>query len=182
MTSASSPSLQIAQFWQELSRTEHSFHTVGIADSAGPRQCIVNDASVQPYGIETDLCCANTIMQAGLQIYSSAHTGTASASRPHFVSARHTPAAAAPLTHPLAPAIERGSSSARPQWVCSAVAAPPAAPHHARAAEGHVALQQGLGEVGEVSPALMPWLLRLSHIRSGNSGACGGLKYLQCLF
>ena len=31
-----------------------------------------------------------------------------------------------------------------------------------------MALQQGLGEVGDVAPALMPWLLRLSHIRSGS--------------
>ena len=107
---------------------------------------------------------------------SGASPGTTVTPRPQFVSARHTPAAASPLTHPLGTAIERASSSARPQWVCSAVAAPPAGPHHARAAEGHVALQQGLGEVGDVSPALMPWLLRLSHIR-----LVAGLVVDQCL-
>ncbi len=39
--------------------------------------------------------------------------------------------------------------------------------------EGHVALLNGLGEVGDVAPALMPWLLRLAHIR------CAGILELQ---
>ena len=37
--------------------------------------------------------------------------------------------------------------------------------------EGHSALLQGLGELGDVTPGLMPGLLRLSHIRYASSGA-----------
>ncbi len=32
--------------------------------------------------------------------------------------------------------------------------------------EGHDALLHGLGEVGDVAPTHMPWLLRLAHVRS----------------
>ncbi len=32
-------------------------------------------------------------------------------------------------------------------------------------ADGHSALLQGLGELGDITPGLMPGLLRLSHIR-----------------
>lgn len=33
--------------------------------------------------------------------------------------------------------------------------------------DGHSALLQGLGQVGDVAPSHMPWLLRLAHIRYG---------------
>lgn len=35
----------------------------------------------------------------------------------------------------------------------------------AKRGEGHSALLQGLGQVGDVAPSHMPWLLRLAHIR-----------------
>jgi hypothetical protein len=54
--------------------------------------------------------------------------------------------------------------------VVNAVIVPHQHPH-SKAGDGHVALSQGLGEVGDVSPALMPWLLRLSHIRYINDFA-----------
>lgn len=51
----------------------------------------------------------------------------------------------------------------------SAVAAEaPAKP--AAAGEGHSALLQGLGEVGDVAPVHMPWLLRLAHVKSKIAG------------
>ena len=31
--------------------------------------------------------------------------------------------------------------------------------------DGHDALLHGLGEVGDVAPMHMPWLLRLAHVR-----------------
>lgn len=53
----------------------------------------------------------------------------------------------------------------------AAVAAPPRpAIDSKRPAEGHTALLQGLGEVGDVSPSHMPWLLRLAHVKSTHSG------------
>lgn len=36
-----------------------------------------------------------------------------------------------------------------------------------RVKQGHAALLHGLGDVGNVKPGLMPWLLRLAHIRYG---------------
>ena len=48
--------------------------------------------------------------------------------------------------------------------VSNAIAAPP--DHRpVQSADGHSALLQGLGELGDVTPGLMPGLLRLSHIR-----------------
>ena len=41
--------------------------------------------------------------------------------------------------------------------------APAASP--SRVNQGHAALRHGLGQVGNVPPTLMPWLLRLAHIR-----------------
>ena len=38
-----------------------------------------------------------------------------------------------------------------------------------RSARGHADLLHGLGEVGDVAPTLMPWLLRLAHIRQAPS-------------
>lgn len=54
--------------------------------------------------------------------------------------------------------------------VSNAIAAPP--DHRpVQSAEGHSALLQGLGELGDVTPGLMPGLLRLSHIR-----------YVDCIY
>lgn len=46
----------------------------------------------------------------------------------------------------------------------------PASHAHKKAGEGHSALLQGLGSVGDVPPALMPWLLRLAHVSSKVAG------------
>ena len=61
------------------------------------------------------------------------------------------------------PAAVRGAR-ARRLSVSSAVVAPPDH-RHMHTADGHSALLQGLGELGDVTPGLMPGLLRLSHIR-----------------
>lgn len=58
----------------------------------------------------------------------------------------------------------KSKSNKTPKLSATTLAAPPAQ-EYTKANEGHVALLNGLGEVGEVAPALMPWLLRLSHIR-----------------
>lgn len=49
----------------------------------------------------------------------------------------------------------------------SATAAAPVTPQTLAATvqKGHAALLHGLGDVGNVKPGLMPWLLRLAHIR-----------------
>lgn len=54
----------------------------------------------------------------------------------------------------------------RSQMQCQATIASEAAAAPAdRTARGHAELLHGLGEVGDVAPTLMPWLLRLAHIR-----------------
>ena len=55
----------------------------------------------------------------------------------------------------------------RPCSITAAAAVLEEAPAHRGGGrgEGHVALLQGLGEVGDVAAALMPWLLRLAFIR-----------------
>ena len=50
---------------------------------------------------------------------------------------------------------------------CSAVAE---APTKRATPEGHSALLQGLGEVGDVAPVHLPWLLRLAHVKSKVAG------------
>ncbi|DBA81041.1 TPA: hypothetical protein ACH3X2_007243 [Trebouxia sp. C0005] len=64
-----------------------------------------------------------------------------------------------------------GIASTRQHVRCQATltAEAPAMPV-ARAAQGHAALLHGLGEVGDIPPTLMPWLLRLAHIRSTVQG------------
>lgn len=54
--------------------------------------------------------------------------------------------------------------------ITSAIAAPPRSESAAKSGEGHSALRQGLGNVGEVPPALVPWLLRLAHVKSKITG------------
>ncbi|KAF6255953.1 hypothetical protein COO60DRAFT_1296414 [Scenedesmus sp. NREL 46B-D3] len=53
-----------------------------------------------------------------------------------------------------------------------------AAPHHSSnaAAAGHTALLHGLGDVGDISPSHMPWVLRIAHVstqRSSDSSSGG---------
>lgn len=48
--------------------------------------------------------------------------------------------------------------------------AEPSSPALKSSGEGHSALLQGLGDVGDVPPALMPWLLRLAHVKSKVTG------------
>ena len=60
-----------------------------------------------------------------------------------------------------------------------AVAAPPGLKAELRHAEGHSALLQGLGEVGDVPTVHVPWLLRLAHIRSAKSGS---VNTMPCQF
>ncbi len=54
----------------------------------------------------------------------------------------------------------------------------PAAPHATlllaalqEKLQGHSALLHGLGAVGDVSPAQLPWLLRLAHVKATHAGA-----------
>lgn len=47
---------------------------------------------------------------------------------------------------------------------------PPVLPQHVNNGQGHVALLHGLGQVGDVPPTHMPWLLRLAHVRSRITG------------
>ena len=49
--------------------------------------------------------------------------------------------------------------------IVSRATATPLAVSQERSHEGHSALLQGLGEIGDVQTVLVPWLLRLSHIR-----------------
>lgn len=74
----------------------------------------------------------------------------------------HRPAK--PIVHARRPAAQRTATIA-------AAAAPPTAPTKAvpahappHAGAGHSALLHGLGDVGDVSPQHMPWLLRLAHV------------------
>ena len=69
------------------------------------------------------------------------------------------------------------------RWkVYSAVAAPLELKHSAKPVEGHSALLQGLGEMGEVATKHVPWLLRLAHIRyKGVSKGDGPLPRIAAL-
>lgn len=94
-------------------------------------------------------------------------------------------AAAAAAPGPLAPPLSRVQLQQRhfapvqqqQQQQCrqlkqraAVVASAAAAPAKAAGSEGHTALLHGLGEVGEVAPVHMPWLLRLAHIKSKITG------------
>ncbi|KAI7841137.1 hypothetical protein COHA_005107 [Chlorella ohadii] len=94
------------------------------------------------------------------------------------------PSAAAAVPGPLAPPLVRGQQrqlmpmqqqQPAQQWRqrrqrAAVVALAAAAPAKAGGAEGHTALLHSLGEVGEVAPVHMPWLLRLAHIKSRITG------------
>lgn len=71
----------------------------------------------------------------------------------------------------LAPVQQRQQQQRRQVKQRAAVVASAAAvPTKAAGSEGHTALLHGLGEVGEVAPVHMPWLLRLAHIKSRITG------------
>ena len=77
------------------------------------------------------------------------------------------PSGGAAAPHHALPAPLRCPQRPRRSIVTSAAAAAPARP----AAEGgHTALLHGLGEVGDVAPVHLPWLLRLAHIKSRITG------------
>lgn len=61
----------------------------------------------------------------------------------------------------------RHSKRQRCQTLSSAAVAAPPVPARSTSErpEGHSALLQGLGAVGDVSPTHMPWLLRLAYLR-----------------
>lgn len=94
------------------------------------------------------------------------------------------PAAAAAAPGPLAPPLVRGQQRQlvpvqqqqqgqqrrQRRQRAAIVASAAAAPSKAGGAEGHTALLHSLGEVGEVAPVHMPWLLRLAHIKSRITG------------
>lgn len=94
------------------------------------------------------------------------------------------PSAAAAVPGPLGPPLVRGQQrqlmpvqqqQPAQQWRqrrqrAAVVASAAAAPSKAGGAEGHTALLHSLGEVGEVAPVHMPWLLRLAHIKSRITG------------
>lgn len=86
------------------------------------------------------------------------------------------PSHAYPCPAPQTPAVYRTSHRSctqHAQQLCTVrcqatlTVEAPAAPAatSSRAKQGHAALLHGLGEVGNVKPTLMPWLLRLAHIR-----------------
>lgn len=63
--------------------------------------------------------------------------------------------------------LRRCQRTGRLPLAASAAAEAPARPAKP---DGHSALLQGLGEVGDVAPTHMPWLLRLAHVKSKVAG------------
>ena len=105
-------------------------------------------------------------MEGRLQSHSQASTSLPSP-EPCLRRARRAARNAAWLPAPTrsgAPQTER-----RQLRVAAAVTAP-AKPGAVRRVEGHSALLQGLGRLGDVAPSHMPWLLRLAHIRHAVAG------------
>ncbi|GBF95418.1 hypothetical protein Rsub_08380 [Raphidocelis subcapitata] len=95
------------------------------------------------------------------QAAAAAARGARLAPRP-AAGAAPRPTARAARAGPPAPHRRR---SPAPPAAAAATAAPPAPPHAAPApGGGHSALLRGLGDTGDVPPALMPFLLRLAHI------------------
>ena len=79
--------------------------------------------------------------------------------RPGAASYRHRSSLAAAAPRPCAAAAP--TPRARAYTALAALAAPPAAPPK----EGHTQMLHGLGAVGDVPAKLMPFLLRLAHVR-----------------
>lgn len=57
----------------------------------------------------------------------------------------------------------------------TAAAAPPeqaaiSSNHSHTSASGHTALLHGLGDVGDIAPAHMPWVLRIAHVSATTTG------------
>ena len=102
------------------------------------------------------------------------------------------PSHAYPCSAPQTPAVYRTSHRSftqHAQQLCTVrcqatlTVEAPAAPAatSSRAKQGHAALLHGLGEVGNVKPTLMPWLLRLAHIRCVCSAHASSWPWSQVL-
>lgn len=84
----------------------------------------------------------------------------------------HQPSTARPSRWPCSSSADgpvyiagcRSATSRHLLCQASMTAEAPTAPN-TRSTRGHADLLHGLGEVGDVPPTLMPWLLRLAHIR-----------------
>ena len=100
-------------------------------------------------------------MEGRLLSHSQAST---SAPCPEPLPRRATRAAYNAAWPPARPRAEAPRSDRRQLRVAATIAAP-AKPAPGKRAEGHSALLQGLGRLGDVAPSHMPWLLRLAHIR-----------------
>ena len=107
-------------------------------------------------------------MQLALQHASTAARAGAPACSPGTQQVRGAPPAASRRWS--AAALGRRRHQQRFATTTAAAAAAAPAPARQAGADGHSALLHGLGEVGEVSPVHMPWLLRLAHIRSTITG------------
>ena len=79
--------------------------------------------------------------------------------RPSRVSAINADDATPSIHRHAHPPRRRGQLQCRATMAVEAPATPAA-----RTARGHAELLHGLGEVGDIAPTLMPWLLRLAHI------------------
>ncbi|KAF8064522.1 viaA [Scenedesmus sp. PABB004] len=88
---------------------------------------------------------------------------------------RHAPAAPSGgrVAHGRRPPARRvapsRSSPGRRRGAPPAAAVAAAPPGPAAAASGHTALLHGLGDVGDIAPAHMPWVLRIAHVSGGGS-------------
>lgn len=60
-----------------------------------------------------------------------------------------------------------------PQAAAAAAVAPAdhsSTAHHPNVATGHTSLLHGLGDVGDIAPAHMPWVLRIAHVSAHTTG------------
>ena len=75
-----------------------------------------------------------------------------------------TPFVVSPV-HKKGPRQERIFNESRPGCQVAKAVLTPERQAQEKGYEGHSALLQGLGEIGDVQTTLVPWLLRLAHIR-----------------
>lgn len=80
---------------------------------------------------------------------------------------RHLVAFSSPVPGQLAPLARKSLRRAKAVQAYCAVLAPEVRRVEQKQNEGHSALLQGLGELGDVPTVHVPWLLRLAHIRWG---------------
>ena len=84
-------------------------------------------------------------------------------------------AAGTRLAAPCLPPRARAARRHRAAIATAATAAAPAKPAAKVDGGGHTALLHSLGEVGDVAPVHLPWLLRLAHIKSRITGGDSNL-------